>query len=97
MTGPSRKKRKRAVALAYDAPKDRAPRVSAKGSGLIAEKIIQLAKKHGIPIHEDPELVSLLSKLDVEEEIPPELYIVIAEILAFIYSVNNRFKEKKDR
>jgi flagellar biosynthesis protein len=97
MTEPSGKKRKRAVALAYDAPKDRAPRVSAKGSGLIAEKILQLANKHGIPIHEDPELVELLSNLDVEEEIPPELYVAIAEILAFIYSVNRRFKEKKDR
>lgn len=97
MTDTSSKKRRRAVALAYDPPKHRAPRVSAKGSGLIAEKIIQIANKHGIPIHEDPELVSLLSKLDIEDEIPPELYVAIAEILTFIYSVNNRFKEKKDK
>ncbi len=89
------KRRRRAVALAYDPPKDRAPRISAKGSGLIAEKILQLAKKHGIPIHEDPEMVNLLSRLDIEEEIPPELYVAIAEILAFIYSVNKRLKEKK--
>jgi flagellar biosynthesis protein len=96
MTQPSSRKKKRAVALAYNASKDGAPRVSAKGSGLIAEKILHIAKQHSIPIHEDPELVSLLSKLDVEEEIPPELYVAIAEILAFIYSVNNRLKEKKD-
>ncbi len=94
MKTPS-KRRRRAVALAYDSPKDRAPKVSAKGSGLIAEKILQLAKKHGIPIHEDPEMVNLLSRLDIEEEIPPELYVAIAEILAFIYSVNKRLKEKK--
>jgi flagellar biosynthesis protein len=83
---------KKAVALRYNPPKDRAPKVTAKGSGLIAEKIIELAKSHGVPIQEDPALVQILSQLDFHQEIPPSVYLVVAEILAFIYSVNNKCK-----
>jgi flagellar biosynthesis protein len=79
-----------AVALRYTPKEDRAPKVTAKGSGRVAEKIIALAKEHGIPIQEDPALVQVLSQLDFYEEIPPSVYGVVAEILAFIYSLNQK-------
>ncbi len=79
------------VALKYKPPYDQAPRVVAKGSGKLSEKIIELAKKNRIPIREDPALVEILTKLDLEEEIPPEVYPVVAEILAFIYSLHKKW------
>ena len=89
------KKIKKAVALKYDQTKDSAPRVSAKGSGLLAEKIIELARKEGIPISEDPDLVGALIQLDFQEEIPPELYRAVAEILSFAYMLNRRMTREK--
>ncbi len=83
---------KRAVALRYHPESDKAPRVTAKGSGRVAEKIIEIAQKLNIPIKDDPDLVEILSKLDVEEEIPPGIYIVVAELLAFVYSLNRKKK-----
>jgi|MudIll2142460700_1097286.scaffolds.fasta_scaffold2317862_1 flagellar biosynthesis protein len=85
----------RAVALKYVPKKDRAPKVTAKGSGLLADKIIRLAKEHGIPVHEDPALMEVLSQLDFHEEIPPSVYTVVAEILAFVYSMNNHWSSMK--
>lgn len=76
-------KTKQAIALEYD-PSDIAPKVVATGSGIIAEKIIDKAKESNVPIHEDEELARTLSKLDVGEAIPPELYEVVAEILVFV-------------
>jgi flagellar biosynthesis protein len=76
---------KKAVALRYERRKDSAPKVLAKGKGIIAEKIVELAKKHGIPVIEDEELVSFLVLLDLGEEIPPSLYKVVAKILALVY------------
>jgi flagellar biosynthesis protein len=84
-----------AAALKYDPQKDAAPVVTAKGRGTIAEKIISIAKKNGIPIKEDPSLVQILSKLEVDEQIPPVLYKAIAEILAFVYSLNEKRREEK--
>lgn len=81
-----------AAAIKYDNRKDLAPRVVAKGRGMIAEKIIELAKKHHVPIKNDPALVQVLSKLDIDEQIPVELYKAVAEILAFVYSANNRYR-----
>jgi flagellar biosynthesis protein len=81
-------KKNRAVALKYRAGSDRAPKVAARGKGKIAEKIIEIAKEHHIYIHEDPDLIEILSTLDINEEIPPDLYVVIAELLAFVYSLN---------
>ena len=75
-----------AVALKY-APGDSAPTVVAKGRGLIAEEIISRAREHGIFVHESPELVALLSKVDLDGQIPPQLYIAVAELLAWIYQV----------
>jgi flagellar biosynthesis protein len=82
-----------AAALKYDTRKDAAPKVIAKGQGIIADKIIELAKKNNVPIKSDPGLVQILSKLDIDEQIPTELYKAVAEILAFVYSANDRYRE----
>jgi flagellar biosynthesis protein len=86
--------RKRAVALRYEAGKDRAPKVTAKGAGQVAQRLIELARGENIPISEDPDLVSALIQLDFYEEIPPELYRAVAEILAFAYRVNQKLKDR---
>lgn len=86
-----------AAALKYDTQKDAAPKVIAKGQGIIAEKIIELARKNNVPIKSDPNLVQILSRLDINEQIPVELYKAVAEILAFIYSANDRYREKSDQ
>lgn len=85
----------KAVALRYEPLKFNAPRVVAKGQGKIAEKIINLAKQEGIPIQEDEDLVAALSALDWYEEIPEQLYKAVAEVLAFVYSLNKDIKDKK--
>ncbi|VAX20135.1 Flagellar biosynthesis protein FlhB [hydrothermal vent metagenome] len=87
-------KKKMAVALKYKTLEQAAPSVVAKGAGEIAERIIKIAKENGIPIKEDPDLVETLSRLDLNREIPPELYHVIAEVLAWIYKVNKQFDGK---
>lgn len=76
---------KKAVALRYNKETDSAPRVVAKGRGGVAEKILQIAKEYNIPLKEDPVLVEALSTLDLYQEIPPELYRAVAEVLAFVY------------
>lgn len=75
-----------AVALAYAAELG-APRVVAKGNGLIADAIISKAREHGVFVHESKELVALLSGLDLDDEIPPELYRAVAEVLAWLYQM----------
>lgn len=84
-----------AVALKYSPKEDRAPKVTAKGRGFIADKILELAKKHNIPIKEDPDLVQVLAKLDIDKEIPPSVYKVVAEILSFVYSVSKKYKRER--
>lgn len=85
-------KRKKAVALRYDQEKEASPRVIGKGTGLLAERLIELAKEHDIPIHEDADLIEILSRLDLHEEIPPSTYVVVAEILAFVYRTNDQYR-----
>lgn len=75
-----------AVAITYQ-PGDNAPKVVAKGKGLIAEEIIARAKEHGVFIHQSKELVSLLMKVDLDQDIPPNLYRVVAELLAWLYHI----------
>lgn len=77
-----------AVALKYQPKSDRAPKVIAKGKGKLAKRIIEIAREHDIYVHEDPDLIEVLSQLDLNEEIPAELYVVVAELLGFIYSLN---------
>jgi FlhB-like protein len=78
-----------AVALRYETQKDQAPCVIAKGSGYIAEKIVQAAKQHGIPLVCDSVAGELLSNIDLGTEISPEFYQAVAEILAFVYHLNS--------
>jgi flagellar biosynthesis protein len=91
-SGTKKQHTEKAVALKYVSGQDQAPRVTAKGSGNLAHKIIALAGEHGVPIREDPALVQILAQLDFYEEIPPSLYVVVAEILAFIYSMNRQWR-----
>lgn len=81
---------KKAVALRYDEKKDTAPRVVAKGENATAQKIKEIARKYGIAIKQDDDLVELLSQIDIDKEIPAELYTVIAEILSWIYRTNEK-------
>jgi flagellar biosynthesis protein len=85
---------KKAIAILYEDGKNSAPKVIASGKGTIAEKIIETALEAGIHIQQDANLVELLAKVDVGEEIPVELYQTVAEVLAFVYKVNNKFKDK---
>ncbi len=85
------KKLEKAVALRYDREVDEVPVVVAKGRGLIAERIKEVARESGVPLKEDRELADYLMALDLYEEIPPELYAVIAEVLAFIYQMDKKF------
>ena len=82
MTGKEQKP-KQAVALSYD-PDDDAPKVVATGKGSLAEKIIEEAKQAKVPVHTDSKLADTLSRLEIGELIPPELYEVVAEILVFV-------------
>ena len=81
---------KKAVALGYNRSQDNAPKVLASGAGEIANKIISLAKEHDIPIKEDPDLIEILSKVEVDQEIPPNLYKAVAEIFSFLYKITNK-------
>lgn len=78
-----------AIALKYSAG-DGAPLVVAKGRGLVATEIIARAKEHGIFVHESPELVTLLSRVDLDDHIPPALYIAVAELLAWLYEMERK-------
>ncbi len=85
-----KKHTEKAAALKYEHGKDVAPKLVAKGQGKIAEKIIEMARAHDIPVEEDRELVEFLSMLDLYQEIPPEMYLAVAEILAFVYSLHKK-------
>jgi len=85
----TRDRQKKAVALQYQPKLDNAPKVIPKGKGQVAEKIIEIAREHNIYIQNDPDLIEVLSQLDLNQEIPSDLYIVIAELLAFVYSLNS--------
>lgn len=87
--GKKKKEIKQAVALRYDKARDDAPKVTAKGKGRVAENIIELAREHGIPVKDDPDLVEVLASLELDQEIPPEIYVAVAELLAFVYSANS--------
>jgi len=82
-----KQKLKQAIALEYN-PSDEAPRVIASGRGILAEKIIEKAQESNVPIHRDDKLADTLSRLDIGEMIPPELYEVVAEILVFVDSMD---------
>ncbi len=93
MSKRKNKKLKSAVALKYQTETDAAPKVTAKGEGLVAERIIQLARENQVPIKEDPDLVQILSQVDINKEIPPSVYKVVAELLAFFYKLNSKYQK----
>ena len=78
------KKVTRAAALRYKPEEDEAPILAAFGEGYIAEKIVSVAKESGVPVHEDSSLASMLSKVSIGDEIPPQLYQVVAQVLVFV-------------
>lgn len=82
MTTPD--KRKSAIALAYQTG-DTAPKVVAKGRGVIAQAIIERAKEHGVYVHESEDLVGMLMQVELDDNIPPQLYLAVAELLAWLY------------
>jgi flagellar biosynthesis protein len=84
----------KAVAILYDEKESKTPKVVASGKGSIAEKIIETAREAGVHIQEDPNLVELLSKVPIGDDIPVELYQTVAEVLAFVYKINEKFKQK---
>lgn len=85
-------KNSKAVALRYNTEKEKAPKVVAKGKGNIAQKIIKIAEENKLPIKKDEDLVELLTKIDIDQEIPPNLYKAVAEIFSFIYNITNKTK-----
>jgi len=83
-----------AAAIKYDGATDAAPKVTASGRGMVAERIITIARENGVPIKSDPALIQVLGKLKVGAEIPEELYQAVAEILAFVYSLNENQRQQ---
>lgn len=79
---------KKAVALKYSPGEHEAPVVVAKGRGKVAETILESARAHGVHVQEDPSLVEVLSKLDLNEQIPQELYLLVAEVLSYVYRMD---------
>lgn len=80
-----------AVALQYNG--QQAPTVVAKGHGELAAEIISIAREHGILVHQDEQLTALLQRLELGDQIPPELYLVIAELIAFSYVLQGKFPD----
>jgi len=89
----NQEKRKEAIALKYNTELDSAPKVVAKGKGIIADEILSKAKEFGVPIQEDPSLVEVLSQLEINQTIPEDLYSVVAELFAFIYRADQQLKK----
>lgn len=87
-----KEKKQTAVALHYD--ENNAPRITAKGQAAIADEIVALAREHNIPLHEDKQLAALLSQLELGSEIPRELYIAVAEVLAFAYMLTGKMPQE---
>lgn len=82
--------REKAVALKYDAQKSSAPKVTAKGEGETAKNIIKIAELNDIPIKKDEDLIELLSKVELDREVPSEMYKAVAEVFSFVYKMTNK-------
>ncbi len=92
MTGKTFYNSDLAVALKYNG--EQAPKVTAKGSGFSAEQILEIAEKHGIPLQNDPELASILAQVPLGDEIPENLYLAVAEVIAFAYFLSGKSPEQ---
>ena len=91
----NKKTKTSAVSIQYNRGGDRVPKVTAKGQGWVAEKIIAMAQEQNIPIKKDKDLMELLEKIDVGQEIPEELYKIVAELLAWVYDLNKEYSGKR--
>lgn len=91
---PPGRRPRRATALRYDRDQNRSPEVIATGSGLIAERIVEIAREQGLPVREDPALAEALSRLELEQEIPPELFVAVAEVLVWAYGLERRGRSR---
>ncbi len=92
---PENKRNLQAIALKYDVQKGKAPKIMATGKGSVAEMILQVAEENKVPFYEDQTLADLLSKLHLDTEIPPDLYTLVAEVLAFVYQLDKLAKKRK--
>lgn len=95
MEKPKAQELKKAVALSYNEEIDQAPKVVAKGSGLVAEQILTLARTHGVPVYQNKALISMLTAVELDREIPPELYKAVAEVLAYVYRVDQALGKRR--
>lgn len=86
---------KRAVALRYEPQGQQAPKVVAKGRGFVAENILAAAQKNAIPVYQNKSLVNMLMALELDREIPPELYRTVAEVLAYVYRIDKRHQNQR--
>ncbi|MEA2017931.1 MAG: EscU/YscU/HrcU family type III secretion system export apparatus switch protein [Campylobacterota bacterium] len=87
---------KKATALKYDDTKDNAPKAMAQGSGVTANNIIKIAEQNGIPIKKDEDLVNMLSQIELNQEIPVELYKAVSEIFSFVYDMSNKDENEEN-
>jgi flagellar biosynthesis protein len=86
---------KTAVALRYEPEKEQAPLVVAAGKGTVAQEILKIAEENNIPLYEDPNLAQLLSKIEINMEIPAQLYTLVAEVLSFVYRLDQMASKRK--
>ena len=91
----TRTETQKAVALQYDVERDTAPRVIAKGKGHVAENILAAAQNNSIPVYQNKSLVNMLMAIDIDREIPPELYKAIAEVMAYIYKMDKKEQARR--
>jgi len=92
---PENKRNLQAIALKYDVQKGKAPKIMATGKGSVAEMILQVAEENKVPFYEDSTLADLLSKLQLDTEIPADLYTLVAEVLAFVYQLDKLAKKRQ--
>ena len=85
-----------AVAMRYDVEEDKAPLILASGRGAVADEILRIAEENKIPLYENRELANMLAKLEIDTEIPPQLYVLVAEVLFFVYRLD-RMAQKRER
>ena len=90
------KNKKTAIAIRYEMDKDSAPLVVASGKGVVADEILRIAQENKIPLHENPVLAQMLGKLQIDMPVPPELYVLVAEVLFFVYQLD-RMAAKKEK
>lgn len=81
---------KQAVALSYNEKKNNAPKLVAKGSGFIAEQILETAKQHAVPVYQNKTVTGMLMAVEIDREVPPELYKIVAEILSYVYRIDKK-------